>query len=238
MAKVITEHYKQCDAIIGNTLEYVDDQTLLIVLSDHGMNSFKRGLNLNTWLYENGYLALQKGVSPGEGTGDFFKGVDWQNTQAYSLGLGGIYLNLKGREASGIVTTEDVETVKSAIIHQLTGLGDPAADQTAVNNVVTREQIYKGPYVSEAPDLLVNFTPGYRVSWGTPLGSVPAGLFEDNTKRWGGDHVIDPALAPGVLFMNKSFQSEEASLVDMAPTILAALNAPKATAMEGKALLT
>jgi hypothetical protein len=69
------------------------------------------------------------------------------------------------------------------------------------------------------------------------LGGTPAGLFENNTKKWGGDHMIDPNLAPGVLFMNRPFRGEHASLVDLAPTILAALGVPKGAAMEGSSLL-
>jgi predicted AlkP superfamily phosphohydrolase/phosphomutase len=234
---VIEGHYRACDAIVGKALKYADEQTLFIVLSDHGMNSFQRGIHLNTWLYNQGFLALQNGLKPGEETGDFFRGVDWSRTQAYALGLGGIYLNLKGREEKGIVIADEAESIKTAISKGLTGLSDPERGQVAIRSVASREQIYSGPYVSEAPDLLVNFAEGYRVSWGTPLGGTPAGLFEDNRKKWGGDHMIDPVLAPGVLFMNQSFRGESPSLVDLAPTILAALGVPKGSAMEGSSLL-
>jgi predicted AlkP superfamily phosphohydrolase/phosphomutase len=108
----------------------------------------------------------------------------------------------------------------------------------AVRSVVRREQVYSGPYLDEAPDLLVNFSEGYRVSWDTPLGGVPQGLFADNHKRWGGDHVIDPALSSGVLFMNRKFRAESPSLVDLAPTILNSLGAPKGAEMEGSDLLS
>jgi predicted AlkP superfamily phosphohydrolase/phosphomutase len=237
MARVIEDHYRACDAIVGRAWQYADDQTLFIVLSDHGMNSFQRGIHLNTWLYNNGWLALQKGLQPGEEVGDFFRGVDWSRTKAYALGLGGIYLNLKGREEKGIVAAGEAKAIKAAIIKELTGLVDPERDLEAIRSVVTREQIYSGPYMDEAPDLLVNFAAGYRVSWGTPLGGVPAGLFENNTKKWGGDHMIDPSLAPGILFMNRLFHNQEASLVDLAPTILAALGVSKGPAMEGSSLL-
>jgi predicted AlkP superfamily phosphohydrolase/phosphomutase len=237
MTRIIAEHYRACDAVVGKAMSHADDETLFIVLSDHGMNSFQRGLNLNTWLCENGFLALKKGVRPGDEVGEFFHGVDWERTQAYALGLGGIYLNLKGREAQGIVDGEEAEAVKKAIAEGLTGLTDPKKGRVAVRSVADREQLYRGPYVNEAPDLLVNFSEGYRVSWGTPLGGVPQGLFEDNVKRWGGDHVIDPLLAPGVLLMNQAFRMEGAHLVDMAPTILAALGVPKGHSMEGRSLL-
>ena len=106
-----------------------------------------------------------------------------------------------------------------------------------MRSVSTREQVFSGAYIDEAPDLLVNFASGYRVSWSTPLGGAPVGLFEDNTKRWGGDHAIDPVLVPGVLFMNRPYHAEDPSLVDLAPTILSAFGLPKGPAMEGKSLL-
>jgi predicted AlkP superfamily phosphohydrolase/phosphomutase len=203
------------------------------------MNSFRRGLNLNTWLYENGFLALKNGAKPGEDeNADFFRNVDWSRTKAYALGLAGIFLNLKGREANGIVEPAEGGSVGAGIIKGLTGLRDPQNGEVAVRSVFTREQVYTGPYASESPDLVINFSRGYRVSWGTPLGGVPEGLFEDNVKRWGADHVIDPALVPGVLFMNRPFNGEGARLVDMAPTILKALGLPKGPAMEGDSLLS
>jgi predicted AlkP superfamily phosphohydrolase/phosphomutase len=238
MWRAVEEHYRRCDSIVGKALQYVDDQTLLIVLSDHGMGSFRRGLNLNTWLYENGYLALKRGVRPGEETGDFFCNVDWDLTKAYALGLGGIFLNRKGREERGLVEEGEVESIKKAIAGGLTGLVDAEEDQVAVHGVVSREEVYSGPSVGSAPDLLVNFAPGYRVSWDTPLGGIPEGLFADNVSKWSGDHVIEPSFVPGVLFMNRPLRSENPGIIDLAPTILYALNLPAGPAMEGASLLS
>jgi predicted AlkP superfamily phosphohydrolase/phosphomutase len=238
MTQAIENHYRTCDRIVGRAMQYADEETLFIVLSDHGMGSFQRGLNLNTWLHDNGFLALKNGIRPGDEAGDFFHGVDWNRTQAYALGLGGIYLNLSGREQNGIVKLEDAGHIKENIIKGLTGLRDPRRGQIAVRSVVTREQIYSGPFAGESPDLLLNFSQGYRVSWGTPLGGVPQGLFEDNVRKWGGDHMIDPTLVPGVLFMNRPFQDKDPSLVDLAPSILSSLGAPKGPEMEGESLLT
>jgi predicted AlkP superfamily phosphohydrolase/phosphomutase len=236
-AHVIAEHYRECDTIVGEAMKHIDDDTLFITLSDHGMSSFQRGLNLNTWLYENGFLALKAGAKPGESP-DFFQNVDWDRTQAFTLGLGGIFLNRKGREANGILNDGEAETVREGILSGLTGLIDQDRGAVAVRSVARREQVYSGPYAGEAPDLIVNFSEGYRVSWDTPLGGVPQGLFADNVKKWGGDHVIDPALVPGVLFMNKKFSAEAPDLVDLAPTILNALGIQKGPEMEGSDLLS
>jgi predicted AlkP superfamily phosphohydrolase/phosphomutase len=235
--RVIEESYRRCDEAVGKALSFVDDRTLFIAMSDHGFNSFQRGLHLNTWLHDQGLLALHDGVEPGEEAGDFLRQVDWSRTSAYALGLGSIYLNRKGREGEGILDEAGADRVKDAIVSGLTGLVDRERGEVAVRGVSRREEIYSGEYADEAPDLVVNFGNGYRVSWETALGGVPEGHFADNVKRWGGDHIVDPALVPGVLFMNRPFQGEGARLVDLAPTILSALGVPKGEAMEGESLI-
>ena len=149
--------------------------------------------------------------------------MDWSRTRAYALGLSGIYLNLRGREEQGIVSADEAGALKAALARELTGLVDPVWDKVAVRSVLERELAYSGARTPEAPDLLVNCAAGYRISWGTSLGGVSRDLFEDNVKSWGGDHIVDPSLVPGVLFMNRPFAVVQPRLVDLAPTILAAL---------------
>jgi predicted AlkP superfamily phosphohydrolase/phosphomutase len=236
-AGVIEAHYRECDAVVGRALARADERTLVVVLSDHGFTSFQRGVHLNTWLHDHGFLALAPGVAPGDDAGDLLRHVDWGRTKAYALGLGSIYLNRRGREAQGVVGAADAAAVGRQIADGLTGLRDGVRGRTAVAGVSAREDVYAGPYTAEAPDLVVRFAPGYRVSWGTALGAVPGGHFEDNDRRWGGDHIVDPARVPGVLFMNRPFDGADARLLDLAPTILAALGVPKGPAMEGRSLL-
>lgn len=236
-SRVIEDQYRRGDAAVGKALPYVDDETLLIVLSDHGFNSFQRGVHVNTWLHDQGLLALRDGKRPGEETGDLLMGIDWSRTKAYALGLGGIYVNLKGREGQGIVPADEAESLKASIARGLSGLVDPARGSVAIRGVRPREEVYSGPYLSEAPDLLVRFSAGYRASWATATGGIPEGQFEDNIKKWSGDHIIDPDLVPGILLMNRPFRGESASLADLAPTILAALGVAKGPAMEGNSLL-
>jgi predicted AlkP superfamily phosphohydrolase/phosphomutase len=236
LAGVIEDQYRRGDEVVGKALQFVDDETLVIVLSDHGFGSFRRGVNLNTLLFDLGLLALREGARPGQGCRDLLLDVDWSRTSAYALGLGGIYLNLEGRESQGTVKAGSADTLKSAIAERLSGLVDPSRGMVAVRRARPRESVYSGPYVSEAPDLLVDFAPGYRASWGTSLGGAPEGHFEDNTKKWSGDHIIDPQLVPGVLFMNKPIRPSGAGLADLAPTILEAFAVRKGDAMEGKSL--
>src|SRR5262249_28802767 len=150
----------------------------------------------------------------------------WGRTRAYSLGLSGIYLNLKGREEQGIVQPGEADALTADIQKGLGGLIDTERGATAIRSVATRDQVYAGAYAAESPDLVVNFAAGYRSSWETALGGIPRTVFEDNVKKWSGDHIIDPCLVPGVLFMNRPFPGDGASLVDLAPTILDALQVP------------
>ena len=236
-ARVIEEHYQRCDRIVGTVLDAADEATLVIVLSDHGFTSFQRGVHLNGWLQREGYLVLRDGVRPGEEAGEFFRQVDWSRTRAYALGIGGIYLNQAGRESQGIVRPEDAAALGAAIAGGLTGLADPARGTTAIRSVSTREGTYRGAFAGQSPDLMVNCAAGYRASWTTALGGVPGELFEDNIKRWSGDHIVDPALVPGILLMNRPFAGSAARLQDLAPTILTALGVPTPSLMEGTSLL-
>ncbi|MGQ0640169.1 MAG: alkaline phosphatase family protein [Gemmatimonadaceae bacterium] len=237
MAGVIRAHYRACDGVIGRVLERIGNDTLLIVLSDHGFNSFQRGVHINAWLHQNGYLALKRGVSPGHDAGEFFKHVDWGRTRAYALGIGSVYFNVRGREGEGVVDASQTDALAQEIAGRLTNLTDDARGAQAVRTVATKRAVYSGAYVDEAPDLVVGFAAGYRASWTTALGGIPGALFEDNVKKWGGDHIIDPALVPGVLFMNRSFNGAQARLVDLAPTILGSLGVPRTGAMEGASLI-
>lgn len=234
----IEAHYRRGDEVVGKVLEFVDEQTLLIVLSDHGFGSFQRGFHVNKWLLDEGLLALKAEFAPGQESGDLLRHVDWERTRAYCLGLGGLYLNLQGREGRGTVKPEDAEGLKADIVQSLSGMVDPERGVVAVRSALAREQVYSGPYVDESPDVLVNYARGYRVSWSSSLGAVAAGAqFEDNTRKWSGDHAVDPAVVPGVLFMNRPFRADGASLVDLAPTILEALGAPSNEPCEGQSLL-
>jgi len=236
MRAVIERHYQECDAIVGRALARADDATLFVVLSDHGFGSFQRGVHVNRWLLDHGLLAVKPGLEPGEPAGDLLAGIDWGRTKAYAIGLGSVYLNIEGREGEGVVKPAEARELAVEIAARLRGLEDPHRGEVAVRDVKTREEIWHGPYAEDSPDLVVLFADGYRVSWGTALGAVPEGWFEDNVRKWGGDHIVDPPLVPGVLFMNRAFNGKAPHLLDLAPTVLDALGVPKGERMEGKSL--
>ena len=232
---VIRDLYMRTDRLMGRLLEVIDDKTLLLVISDHGFTQFKRGLNLNTWLRDNGYLFLEEGRSE---SGDWLKGVDWERTRAFALGLTGVFINRKGREAKGIVEEgEPLEALRKEISQKLTGLVDPDTGQAAIRRVVETESAFAGPYTYDAPDLLVGYNAGYRTSWDGAMGRVTRSQFEDNTRHWSGDHCVDPALVPGVLFSNRKIRRDNPGLTDIAPTVLKALGVEQPAHMKGRPLI-
>jgi predicted AlkP superfamily phosphohydrolase/phosphomutase len=237
MEAVIEDHYRRCDTIVGRALEEADGETLFVTLSDHGFTSFQRGFHVNTWLLDEGYLALKPGLEPGPSAGDLLGGIDWGRTAAYAVGLGSVYLNVAGREGEGTVDPTAAEKVGAEIAAKLRGLRDPERGGVAVRDVKLRRELWRGPFAQASPDLLLLFSDGYRVSWDTGLGGVPEGWFEDNLRKWSGDHIVDPPLVPGILFMNRPFDKKGPRLVDLAPTILDALGVQRGEQMEGASLL-
>ena len=215
---VIQELYTRMDELVGRVMKQIDDKTLLMVVSDHGFKSFARCVNLNAWLHQNGYLALKPGKTE---SGDWFEDVDWSRTRAYTMGLNGLYLNIKGREREGIVEAGiETESLKEELRRKLDGLMDPSSGQVGITGVFDRDSVYTGPYVDNSPDLIVGYGDGFRASWDSVMGKVTGQIFEDNLKAWSGDHCIDPRLVPGVVFCNRKITSEEPAIADVAPTML------------------
>jgi len=232
--EVIPDLYQRMDELVGRVIAQIDERTVLIVMSDHGFTSFRRGVNLNSWLHRNGYLVLKDGSEGSE----WLQDVNWEKTRAYAVGLSGLYLNLKGREARGIVSGGvESEALKQELIQRLTGLQDDETGERAIREVFDASAIYAGPYRDNAPDLIVGYDEGYRASWESVVGKVTSGVFDENRKRWSGDHCVDPRLVPGVLFCNRAIQAEHPSIVDIAPTVLNLFGLDIPLYMEGKPLI-
>jgi predicted AlkP superfamily phosphohydrolase/phosphomutase len=234
-AAVIEELYKKMDDLVGRVAAGLGEKGVLFVMSDHGFKSFRRGVNLNSWLHQNGYLTLAEGKKE---SGEWFKDVDWDRTRAYALGLGGIYLNLRGREARGVVAPgAEAAALKAELGRRLTALKDGASGPAAITNVYDRDAVYSGPYKDNAPDLIIGYNEGYRASWDGVTGIVNAVVIEDNAKAWSGDHCIDPALVPGVLFSNLELKTAGPSIMDIAPTALELFGIAPPAHMDGRGLV-
>ena len=233
-AAVIEEMYARMDRLVGETLPFVDEHTALIVLSDHGFRSFRRCVQLNSWLLRNGYLAIGEQRCENSAT-PFFPNVDWTRTRAYALGLSGLYLNIRGREAGGIVRPEESAALVEEISAGLLALRDEDG-HSPISHVYRTASLYSGPYVEAAPDLIVGYADGYRVSWESAVGRVTGSILEDNPKAWSGDHCVDPVLVPGVLFSNLRLAAKDPGIEDVAPTVLDLFGVARPGWMDGHAL--
>ncbi|AKS41524.1 Type I phosphodiesterase / nucleotide pyrophosphatase superfamily [Wenzhouxiangella marina] len=195
--------YREADRILGEVRGRMGPEDRLVVLSDHGFAPFRRAAHLNRWLIENGWMMLKEGASESE---PLFAQVDLGRTRAYALGLNGLYLNQQGREARGIVAADEREDLLDELSRGLATWRDEDGSPV-VSNTFLGQEIYPGPFQDQAPDLVIGYASGYRASWQTTLGGAPLPLLENNLQPWSGDHCIDPALVPGVLFL--SFPPDE-----------------------------
>ncbi len=229
----IRDLYRKNDALVGEVLQTLGPRDVLMVISDHGFSAFRRGVNLNAWLRREGYLTLREGT---DGSTEWLRDVDWTRTRAYCLGLSGMFLNLRGREQSGIVAPgAEAAAVKAEIIAKLAGLPDVEGGDIGVREAFDTAVIYDGPYRENAPDLIIGYNAGYRTSWDCATGMVSGPVFEDNTKAWSGDHCIDPRLVPGVMFCNRKVDADgELSIVDIAPTALRLFGLQPPAHMDGR----
>jgi predicted AlkP superfamily phosphohydrolase/phosphomutase len=245
----IPRSYERMDRIVGEARQRIGPKTALIVCSDHGFTSFRRGINYNTWLVQNGFMSLRQGSSTGGKTledlfdkgelGGFFRYVDWSRTRAYAMGLGNIYINLRGREPRGsVVPGRDYEDTRASIARKLEDLVDPETGEKPVVRVYRREEIYSGYDPRLIPDLRAANSAHYRIGWQASMGEVPPQVFEDNLKAWSGDHCSnDPALVPGVLFSSARLAGGNPGIADIYPTVLDLLGVPPVGGIDGRSLL-
>ncbi|MBN2292301.1 MAG: alkaline phosphatase family protein [Pirellulales bacterium] len=231
--QVIEELYQRMDHLVGRTMAKCnDDDTLLMIVSDHGFTSFRRGVDLNRWLEENGYLV----VDDARRNEEHLAGIDWSRTRAFAIGLSGIFLNISDKFEQGIVDPgKEAQRLRDEIQQKLTDLVDPGHDTRAIKRVYQATKTYRGPYKNSAPDLIVGYESGYRVAWETAMGRTSKDIFHDNRKAWSGDHCVDPTVVPGVLFCNRKIETGQVRLFDIAPTVLDIFGIPAPDYMDGSA---
>lgn len=225
----VEKSYDTMDSIVGQAQEKLSPSDVLLVASDHGFATWRRSVNYDTWLVQNGYLALKgeaqrKNLDELFSHGTFWDSVDWSKTRAYAMGLGEIYINVAGREKDGIVHPgADYEKLRTELIERLVTLTDAKSGARAVSRVVRREEAYKRFDPNLIPDLFVLNTAGFRVSWQSSLGVPTPDLFEDNTDVWSGDHCsVDPELVRGIFFSSLPMRLKGVpSILDVEPSVLA-----------------
>jgi predicted AlkP superfamily phosphohydrolase/phosphomutase len=248
------------DDVVGQDERAMKPGGTLIIVSDHGFHTWRKGFNTNTWLVQNGYMAL-KNLGAEEkvhnldqlfGQGSFFPNVDWTRTRAYALGLGQIYLNMRGREKSGVVDSgAEADQVLKEICGKLAAFQDPDTKHPVIQHVYLGREIFHGRYLPQAPDLQIDFRYGYRTSWQTSLGAIPAGIVVANMKKWSGDHCAsDPSDTSGIFLSNRLLGGSTGpgalsdggqglrhpSILDIAPTVLRSLGVSAPNRLDGHAL--
>lgn len=226
--------YRDVDAALGEVRRRLPPGTLLIVMSDHGFQPFSRDVHLNAWLRENGYLVMKPGKTTGYTFGD---DVDWTQTRAYGIGFNGLYLNLAGREAQGIVDPADADALMSEIARGLETFTDPDRGEGVVLRVDRSAEIYSGPRIGEGPDLLVGYNVGYGCSDQSTLGEITERVLEDNTSRWSGSHLMAAEVVPGVLLVNRKLSSDGHDLTDLTATLLSHYDIEPLPGMIGEPIL-
>ena len=236
--------YRRADTFVGEVMDRVDPGTPILVVSDHGFHSWRKAVNLNTWLVQNGYMTLQ-GERPADkklddlfGGGTFWENVDWTRTRAYAMGIGQIYFNLRGRESRGIVSPgAEARQLADEMRSRLLLMKDPDDGAPIIRAVYKRDDIYSGEFLNNASELQVGMHEGYRVSWQTTLGGSPEGLVYPNMKKWSADHGgYDYATTAGVLIANRRLTTSTPTIMDLAPTVLKYFGVQVPAEMDGKAI--
>ena len=258
--------FKEVDREIGKLMEMAPDDSVFLVLSDHGFGPLERTFNINTWLESEGYLELNRnpgtrlkkqlarlgfteqntqpigeiiypmakklgivdnpitGLSTNDALNALFlsaRDVDWNRTAAYSRShIGHIRLNLSGREQSGPVREESYDKIREEIMEKLARIKVPETGKKMAEWVKPKEELYSGPYLDGAPDILFNPLEGKHCQ-GAMVGYGAIMFFNSSVfsgKLHPGHHRRDGILmAYGKGIENKQ---RDASIMDLAPTVL------------------
>jgi len=213
-AELIEKTYIWLDEKLAELMPLFSD-ALLFVISDHGFQSYRKSVQLNKILLEEGFLAFKGNAEYGS-----FADIDWSCTQAYALGFGSIYINLKGREKYGVVSSEDAESVEENIKEALLKF-EFDGKKPFIDVKTSSEEVYDGN--REMPDLIPIYRPGFRASRETAIGAVSSReIIYDNKNKWSADHIgpFLPEHNAGIIFCSEPIDLKNASILDLAPTAL------------------
>jgi predicted AlkP superfamily phosphohydrolase/phosphomutase len=235
--------YRRADDFVGEVVKRVGPGVPVVIVSDHGFHSWRKAVNLNTFLVQHGYMVM-KGQSADKkladlfGGGTFWENVDWSKTRAYAMGIGQVYFNLRGRESQGIVSPgAEASALADELSAKLLTMTDPEDGAPIVRAVYKRDAIYSGPYLHNASELQVGMHDGYRVSWQTTLGGSPPGIVYKNDRKWSADHGgYDYAITAGIVVSGLPLNTKSPRIIDLAPTVLKYFGIPVPSDIDGKSL--
>lgn len=246
---VIHDLYLQMDPLVGHLRERVGEDATLIVMSDHGFAPYGRKFNLNTWLWQHGYLVLKEGVDPLTQRVELLVHTDWKRTRAYGLGFNGLYVNLAGREHDNPDTADDESGIVrpgddyDALLAELkAGLESVVDPERGGRRVVLRadlaRDVFSGDRVLEAPDIVVGYDSDYGNSDEASLGRVEAAILADNLGgTFNGSHLMAPEVVAGTLLSNRPVLPGEHRLEDLTVEVLARFGILPQAGMQGHRVL-
>ncbi len=239
----IEDIYRRADDAVGEIRKRIGEETLLMVISDHGFAPYYRALNLNTWLWQNGYLAIKDEKRLGQDK--LLADVDWENTRAYALGFNALYLNLRGREPHGTVMPSEQDALLAEIDQKLREYRDPKNGETVVlTNYISKNQ-FRGEWAESdiTPDMIIGYASRYRAHDDTVEGLiVPASrVIQDNMDAWSGCHLMAAEVVPGVVVSNRPIKLQDPALYDVTVTVMDFYGVPESQAgrkrMIGRSIL-
>ena len=272
--------YQAVDRALGELMDAADDDTVFLIMSDHGFGTLDKDVSLNQFFLEQGVMSFSPdkvlprlpvvGVPPGQsgrGAGEALRDrlvraipplraledrsirrgeiplplrrweyVDWDRTLAYSQGLfGNVYINLRGREPEGCVAPEDYHQVREDVARRLLTLTDPEDGQRVVNHVYRREEIYHGPHLDEAPDLVVVMRDyAYMTRGGSELTSRD--VISEPSVNHSGNHRLNGMLVMNGPGIRSGYRVKSAHIMDVMPTVLHILGIPVPADLDGRVL--
>jgi predicted AlkP superfamily phosphohydrolase/phosphomutase len=231
----IRQYYRHVDSLIAGLLTHADDETTVLVVSDHGAKRLDGGIRINEWLRREGYLATKTAPNGTAATSLDDLGVDWSGTTAWGEGgyYSRIFLNVRGREPEGIIEPDAYERVRDELIARIEAIPDDLG-RPMDTKVYRPEDVYpeaKGV----PPDLIVHFGDLFWRAVGTLGGPEDIHTFENDTGPDDANHAQEgmliaagPGITPG--------EREGMHLLDVAPTVLDLLGMQIPPDMRGRTL--
>jgi len=213
---VILDYYKHVDQHIGELLELVPRDAIVMVVSDHGAKGMVGGICINEWLIQKGYLVLREYPSRPTKFNDL--AVDWTRTRAWSEGgyYARVFLNVQGREPQGVLKPAEYEAFRDRLIEEIAAIPDEKG-QPLGNEVLKPQDLYR-EVNGIAPDLIAYFGQLHWRSVGTVgLGTVQT--FDNDTGPDDANHAEEGVVVltgPGI----PTGRWDGGQLMDVAPTLL------------------
>lgn len=236
-ACILKEYYAFIDEKIGEVRASLPTHTALLVYSDYSVQRLDGQVNINEWLVQEGYLTLSE--YPSEPTVLSNCKVDWLRTKAWSTGsTGQIYINLKGREAQGIVELANYDNLIDELTGKLAALTNEHGNRLNTK-VFRRDDIHFGSYAKYEPDVFICFDE-YHWNTNENLGHGKGGLYsyDIGNRRDDATHGLYGYFCMAGTDVLQKGEISGISLLNIAPTVLDLMGVDIPYEMEGVSILT